>query len=153
MATSDIIQYLSGAAADVGTSSRRIVETFIGGSTVDVSTIAAGDWVAFQPAATDGLEAITVIKAGTAAAGNPFVCGVALEACDTVGARVKVCVRGYVADANVATGTAAGPLVVDAAAGRAEAAVAADHTAPPCGVSLAVASGDQADVFVIGNFR
>ena len=44
-------------------------------------------------------------------------------------------------------------LAIDAAAGRAEAAVAADHTAPPCGVSLAVASGDQADVFVIGNFR
>lgn len=153
MATSDIIQYLSGAAADVGTSSRRIVETFLCGSTVVGTPIAVGDWVQFEPAATDGLETVTVIKAGTAAAGNPFVCGVALEACTEIGARVQVCIRGYVADANVASTTAAGPLVVDAAAGRAEAAVAADHTAPPCGISLATAADNKADVIVVGNFR
>lgn len=153
MATSDLIQYLSGAAADVGTSSRRIVETFLGGSTVDVTTIAAGDWVQFEPAATDGLEPITIIKAATNAAGNPLVCGVALEACTEVGARVKVCVRGYVADANVATSVAAGPLAIDAAAGRAEAYDATNHTAPVCGVSLATASGNKADVIVCGTYR
>ena len=118
-----------------------------------MTTIAAGDWVQFEPAATDGLEPITIIKAATNAAGNPLVCGVALEACTEVGARVKVCVRGYVADANVATSVAAGPLAIDAAAGRAEAYDATNHTAPVCGVSLATASGNKADVIVCGTYR
>tara|TARA_R110002020_G_scaffold152271_1_gene330033 strand:- start:7134 stop:7595 length:462 start_codon:yes stop_codon:yes gene_type:complete len=153
MATSDLVNYLDGKAADVGTSNRRIVETFLCGSTAVGTPIAAGDWVAFEAAATDGLEPITVIKAGTASLGNSLVCGVALEAGTAVGARIQVVTRGYVADANVASTTAAGPLVVDGAAGRAEAAVAADHTAPPCGASLATASGNKADVIVYSNFR
>jgi hypothetical protein len=153
MATSDIVQYLSGAAADVGTSSRRIVETFLCGSTVVGTPIVVGDWVQFEPAATDGLESITVIKAAANAAGNPLVCGVAIEASGAVGDRIKVVTRGYVADANVASTTAAGPLAIDAAAGRAEAYDATNHTAPVCGVSLATAAGNKADVIVCGTFR
>lgn len=153
MATSDLVNYLDGKAADVGTSNRRIVETFLCGSTAVGTPIAAGDWVAFEAAATDGLESITVIKAGLNAAGNPLVCGVALEAGTAVGARIQVVTRGYVADAAVTTGVPAGSLAVDASAGRAEQYDTTNHSAPVCGVSLATASGNKADVIVCGTFR
>ena len=153
MATSDIIQYLSGAAADVGTSARRVVETFLCGSNAVGTPIAAGDWVAFEPAATDGLESITVIKAATNAAGNPLVCGVALEAGTAVGQRIKVVTRGYVADAAVTSSVPAGPLAVDASAGRAEQYDTTNHSAPVCGISLAEAADNKADVIVCGTFR
>jgi len=155
MATSDIIQYLSGQASDHDTSSRRIVETFLCGSTVVGTPIAAGDWVQFEVAATDGLEPITVVEAGSTAAGNGLVCGVALEAGTVVGARIKVCIRGFVASANVAdaVGAAGVPVIVDGGSGRAEAAVAADHTAPPCGITLSTPSSNTAAVLVYSNFR
>tara|TARA_R100001463_G_scaffold4434_1_gene16620 strand:+ start:2797 stop:3261 length:465 start_codon:yes stop_codon:yes gene_type:complete len=151
MATSDNIQYLSAAAGDVNTSSRRVVETYLCGSTVTAGgVIAAGDWVQFETAATDGIEGITVIKAGTASLGNALVAGVALEAGTVVGARIKVVIRGYVADANVATAVTAGTaLTVDTPAGRGVAAVAADHT-HTCGVAVGNAAANKCDVIVFG---
>ena len=151
MATSDNVQYLSAAAGDVNTSARRVVETYLCGSNVAGTNIAVGDWVQFELAADAGIEGITVIKAGTAALGNPLVAGVALEAGTVVGARIKVCIRGFVSAANVADAVTAGTaLTIDAAAGRGVAAVAADHT-HTCGVALtAGTAANTADVIVFG---
>ena len=148
------LQYLEKTSEDVfGTSidipsalSRRTVETFLAGA-----AIVAGDWVALDISESDSARAIQVVQATTAAGGNSLVIGVALEAAAAAGDKIEVVTRGYVEGANVTAATAAGAsLVVDATAGRADAAVAAD-IAPPCGVTLEVAGGSNtADVYVYG---
>lgn len=158
MATSTLIQYLetvdavTGAQLGPSPSNRRQIETFIAGGTV-----AVGDWVALDATKTGATKAVTVIKAGAAANGNPLVVGVCIGSAEstgalTVGSSVNVVVAGYVASANTNGAPAAGqPLVVQTVAGAADAA-GAGITAPPCGAVLADLGGGKAEVLVYKQF-
>ena len=148
MATSTLIQFLdAGEGAD--TSNRSQVETFFAGG-----TIAAGDWVQLDTGKTGADRVLYVITDDNSYAnGNGLIVGVALTNA-AANEQVRVVVAGYAAGANVANAVAAAgvPLIVDnTAAGRAVATAAAD-TASSCGVSLAAAAGDRADVWVYKQF-
>lgn len=148
MATSTMIQFLdAGEGSD--TSNRSQTETFFAGG-----AIIAGDWVQFDTSKTGADRVLYVVQdANTFALGNGLIAGVALNGA-SAGEQVRVVVAGYAAGANVANAVAAAgvPLVVDnTAAGRAVAYDAAD-TAPACGVSLAAAAGNKADVWVYKQF-
>ncbi|MGA1631417.1 MAG: hypothetical protein ACO4BU_04865 [Phycisphaerales bacterium] len=148
MATSTLIQFLaSGELGD--TSNRRQVETFIANG-----TIAAGDWVQLDTAASGADRCLYVIEATAAfATGNPLVVGVALAGAVT-GENVRVVVAGYAEGASVANAVnAAGiALVVDNTAAGQAVAIAAADVAPACGVALEAAAANRADVWVLKNF-
>jgi hypothetical protein len=112
--------------------------------------VSAGDFVCLDLAQADSARAITVVVAGIIALGNALTVGVALED-GTAGTQIDVCTRGYVENAAVATGTAAGTPIVTAVGvpGRARAYVAAD-IAPASGVVLTLAAGNVADVYLFG---
>jgi hypothetical protein len=148
MATSTIIQFLA-EGEEAATSHRRQIETFIAGG-----TIAAGDWVQFDTAASDADRVLKVIEATAAfATGNPLVVGVALAGAAS-GEQVRVVVAGYVEGASVANAVAAPgtALVVDNTAAGQAVAIAAADTAPACGVALEAAAGNRADVWVYKQF-
>lgn len=128
-------------AVDQDQMARSDYQIFIAGG-----AIAAGDWVALDLTKTGSNRALYVTTAAAVTDGNSRVIGVAPDAAAS-GARVRVCVAGYVENARVTTGVAAGvPLTVDTTAGRADLAVAADtHW---CGVTLEIAASNLADVFV-----
>ena len=161
MATATTIQYLDDTAKDefgatvqigAGTSNRSQVETFVLGGTVVL-----GDWVSLDTAPTGATKALTVIRAGAAANGNPLVIGVVLSSAETSGALtagslVNVVIAGYCASANTNGAPVAGqPLVVQTVAGDADAA-GAGITAPPCGAVLADLGGGKAEVLVYKQF-
>lgn len=157
MADSTLIQYLV-EGSDASVSNRRQIETFL-----CESTIVKGDWVSFDVLKTGADKVIFVEQAPSSASGT-FVCGVAIE--DAAGtadapARVRVVVRGYVADANVQTGVAAGlALAMSSTAGRVKnAAYIADGSgasAAPlpteCGVALTTSVDNKAEVWVYKRF-
>lgn len=147
MATSTLIQFLQpgeGAA----TSNRSQVETFFAGG-----TIAKGDFVSLDGSKTGADKALYVVvvdtSGGAVALGVPTV-GVALAAA-TAGQKVDVVIGGYVAEANVATGTAAGvALALDTTtSGRAVAADAANCNL--AAISLSVAASNKAEAMVLRN--
>jgi len=161
MATSTLVQYLEttqnlagGGTTPVGasTSNRSQVETFIAGGTV-----ALGDWVSLSTVPAGASKAVTIIRAGAAANGNPLVIGVVLSSAETSGALtagslVNVVIAGYCASANTNGAPVAGqPLVVQTVAGDADAA-GAGITAPPCGAVLADLGGGKAEVLVYKQF-
>ena len=146
MATSNILQSLD-AGQSAGTSARSSLETFVAGG-----TIVAGDWVMMDLSQSGADKALYVVQASTA--GNGLVRGVA-KAAAAAGEQVDVVVAGYVAAANVATGTAAGvPLAIGATAGRAGQATvdatggAAEPVPGICGTCLTLAAGNVAEVLV-----
>jgi hypothetical protein len=159
MATNTNIQFLApGEAGD--TSNRRQVETYLvknengSGTTI---TINAGDWVQFDTGESGADRVLFIRQAASGVAIGSSAFGVALDTISipepsVAGASVteqcRVAVAGYVADAAVATGTAAqAPLSCDGAtAGRAEAADAANVVI--CGVCLDTAAANRAPVFV-----
>ena len=158
MATSTLIQYLGqsqvtglGSTVPVGASAsnRSQTETFIAGG-----TIAKGDFVSLDTSKSGASKALFVVtvdtSGGAVALGVPTV-GVALAAA-SAGQEVDVCIAGYCAQANVATGTAAGvALSVDTtASGRGVAADAANVNI--CGICLTLAASNQAEVMVIKQF-
>lgn len=148
MATSTLIQFLGpGEAGD--TSNRSQVETFLASS-----AIAKGDWVSLdtsKPGADRCLYVGVIDTSGGAVALGVPVIGVALEAASIDG-EVRVVIAGYVAQANIATGTAAGiALALDTTtSGRAVAADAANVNL--AGVSLAVAALNSAPCMVLKKF-
>jgi hypothetical protein len=148
MATSTLIQFLGpGEAGD--TSNRSQVETFLASS-----AIAKGDWVSLdtsKPGADRCLYVGVIDTSGGAVALGVPVIGVALEAASIDG-EVRVVIAGYVAQANIATGTAAGiALALDTTtSGRAVAADAANVNL--AGVSLAVAASNSAPCMVLKKF-
>jgi len=147
MATSTLIQFL--AAGEGGdTSNRRQIETFYANG-----TIAAGDWVMLDASKTGADRALYVIEATAVANGNALVIGVATEAA-AAGGQVRVVISGYAEGASVANAVAAAnvPLVVDNTAAGQAVAIAAGDLAPACGVSLAAAAGNKADVWVFKRF-
>jgi hypothetical protein len=165
MATSTLIQRLDTNALVTSTtvpggydlistpdvSNRRQIETFIAGATVIV-----GDWVQFDTSKTGAERVLTVIQAAAVATGNPLVVGVVLNSAETTGAltagsRVNVVIGGYVEGVNVDGAVVAGsPLTVDAIAGSANVAVAADVAV--CGVALEADVANKAAVWVYKQF-
>lgn len=152
---------VDGTAVDIPTAlDRRTEQVFLTGAGVapGATAIAVGDWVALDASgSTDSARAISVVKAAAVGNGNTLVVGVALEAADSEGAKIKVVTRGYVERANVLGGTTLGTaLVVDTTAGQAQ-AIAAGDLAPACGVALEAApavgpDADTCDVYVYSNF-
>ena len=148
MATSTLIQFLGpGEAGD--TSNRSQVETFLASS-----AIAKGDWVSLDPSKSGADRCLYVGVIDTSAGAVPLgvpVIGVALEAASIDG-QVRVVIAGYVAQANVASLTAAGiALALDTTtSGRAVAADAANVNL--AGVSLAAAAGNIAPCMVLKKF-
>ena len=162
MATSTLIQFLeSGEGAK--TSHRRQTESFLitlanGGGAPATISIAPGTWVSFDATKAAADKMLYVRPSGTTpAAGSTHVVGVVAEGADalidaggTLDVRIEVVISGYVQEAAVTTGVAAGAaLVVDTTAGRADAAAAGEI---PCGVALTLAAGNVAEVLVIKNF-
>jgi len=165
MATSTLIQKLDATAFESSktvpgsytavttpdVSNRRQVETFIAGATV-----IPGDWMQFDTSATGAARVLTVIQATAVATGNPLVCGVLLGSAETdgsltVGSKVNVVVGGYVEGVNVDGAVVAGsPLTVDAIAGSANVAVAADVAI--CGVALEADVANKAACWVYKQF-
>lgn len=152
MATNTLLQYLqaddgSGVALGVTPSNRRQVERFIASS-----AISAGDIVALDISKTaDGDKSLFVVKADTSAGATTLTIGVALEDA-AANEDLNVVIRGFVKDANVATGGAIGDRIVGSStAGRAT-QYAASSSQAILGYQLAAASGNKADVFVIKQF-
>jgi hypothetical protein len=147
MATSTLVQRLE--AGETGVSNRSQTETFLAGG-----TISAGDFVSLDRSKTGADKALYVVvqdtSGGAVALGVPTV-GVALASADAE-EKVQVCIGGYCAKANVATGTAAGAaLALDTTtSGRAVAADAANVNI--AGVCLTLAASNSAEVMVIKQF-
>jgi len=152
MATNTLLQKLDGEADGFGstTTNRQQVEVFLA-----ASAITAGQWVSFDVTKTGADKVLYVgvidTSGGAIALGVPVI-GVALEAAAAAGAQVRVVVAGYVKEANVATGTAAGvALALDTTtSGRAVAADAANVNL--AGISLAVAASNTAPCLVLKKF-
>lgn len=106
MATNTLLQYLqaddgSGVALGVTPSNRRQVERFIASS-----AISAGDIVALDISKTaDGDKSLFVVQADTGDGLTTLTIGVALEDA-AANEDLNVVIRGFVKDANVATGGA-----------------------------------------------
>ena len=120
MATNTLLQYLqaddgSGVALGVTPSNRRQVERFIASS-----AISAGDIVALDISKTaDGDKSLFVVQADTGDGLTTLTIGVALEDA-AANEDLNVVIRGFVKDANVATGGAIGDRIVGSnTAGRA----------------------------------
>ena len=153
MATSTLLQYLeptdgSGAALGVTPSNRRQVERFIAADVID-----AGDIVCLDITKTaDGDKSLYVTKANTSSGDTTLTIGVALEAAAAAGDALNVVIRGFVKDANVATGGGIGDRIVGSStAGRAT-QYASSSSQAILGYQLAAASGNKCDVFVIKQF-
>ncbi len=148
MATSTLIQFL-GPGESQNTVNRSLKETFLAGG-----TIAVGDLIALDTSKTGADRCLYVgvidTSGGAVALGVPVI-GVALESASIDG-EVRVVIAGYVAQANIATGTAAGiALSLDTTtSGRAVAADAANVNL--AGVSLAVAASNSAPCMVLKKF-
>lgn len=153
MATSTLIQYLEGTAAD-GTAldgtqmHRRQVETFLSGA-----AIVAGNVVMFDVSKTHALRSLYVVAAGVVATGNPLAIGVALNTVTGAGEKVQTIISGYAEDVKCAAGVAAGhPLsAAQAAIGEVDTRVAAD-TAQAFGVALEAVAGASVDMIVFKQF-
>ena len=148
MATSTLIQLLEpGQAGDISNRSQR--ETFLASS-----AISSGDWVSFDVTKTGADKVLYVgvidTSGGAIALGVPVI-GVATQNA-AIGDQVEVVVGGYVGNANIATGTAAGIAVAldTTTSGRAVAADAANVNI--AGISLAVAASNSAPCMVIKQF-
>lgn len=147
MATSTLIQRLE--AGETGVSNRSQTETFLASS-----AITAGDFVSLDVSKTGADKALYVgvvdTSGGAIALGVPTV-GVALQSV-AIGEKVEVCVAGYCAKANVATGTAASvALALDTTtSGRAVAADAANVNI--AAVCLTLAASNSAEVMVLKRF-
>jgi hypothetical protein len=165
MATATILQSLNtdadfGSVSAVGASDRRQVETFIA-----KETLAVGDWVAFDYAATAASDVtLGVFKAdgNSSPVRTPF--GVVLRSAEpsgtlTSGSRVEVVISGvvnaFVSD-NAGAGLAIGTLLqITNTAGLADLASAASAQ-PICGILAetvgAGAGNTQKRVVVLKNF-
>jgi hypothetical protein len=145
MATSTLVQYLQPGEAG-NTMNRSQVETFFAGG-----TIAKGDFVSLDGSKTGADKALYVVvvdtSGGAVALGVPTV-GVALAAA-TAGQRVDVVVSGYVAEANIATGVAAGVAVSldTTTSGRATTADAANVNISA--ICLSLAASNKAEAMVL----
>ena len=150
MATSNLIQYLQpGEAGD--TSYRGQVETFL-----TTTAVVAGDWLAFDASQTGANKTLFVVPT-PAAAGRGNVVGVALAPVTgtaSAPAKVSAVIKGYIAVAKVAAGTAANAsLTTYATAGTTVTYATGTHTGTgPCGVAFTAEAGGFSECFVFGRF-
>lgn len=115
---------------------------------IATGTITALDAVQLDNSQTGDYRFSGVKQAATAAAGNPFACGVALNSA-VAGESVRVQVLGPLSNVN-SVGLSAGSMcVVDAVAGRVEVAVAADHTCKPLAVALGATSSNLTELYLL----
>lgn len=148
MPSNDMIRRVTADTAAAGQAGPfQVVETFLCSA-----AIAKGDFVALDTDKTHQHRVQYVEQAGTNAAGNGLVIGVALDTTTAADQKVRVCVRGYCEGVNVHTSTAAGSgLVVAGTAGRGDVYAAGTHTAAtPIAVALEADTANVADVFVFG---
>ena len=153
MATNTLLQYLQsddgdGVALGVTPSNRRQVERFIASA-----AIAAGDVVCLDITKTaDGDKSLFVTKADTGSGDTTLTIGVALDAATAANDEINVVIRGFVKDANVATGGAIGDRIIGSnTAGRAT-QYSASSSQAILGYQLAAASGNKADVWIIKQY-
>lgn len=143
---SESIQHIN--PGESGVTARSTYRTFLAGG-----AIVKGDFVGFDTSKTNADRCLYVVQAaGVATVGNKNVVGVAVEAAAAAGARVKVCIAGYVEGANVDGATAAGsPLIGPiGTAGRAALEVPGTTTGRVIGVALEADTSNAADIFLFG---
>jgi len=160
MADSTLIQFLGGTdgASPSGStetdSNRRQTETFLAGG-----AITKGDWVSLDTSKT-GSDKVLYVTQAPATASDARCIGVA-DNTAAAGEQVKVVIAGYVAAANVVTGTGIGQaLTPNGTAGRVGPAeyigngsgAAAVRIPTVCGVTLTLAAGNIAEVMVKKQF-
>lgn len=153
MATSTLLQKLyaadeSGVGEDsVLVSNRRQVETFFASE-----AISDGDLVCLDISKTsDGDKMSYIKKLKTDAGATAVAIGIADEAIAS-GDSGRVVIKGFKADANIATGAAVGERFVGTStAGRGD-VLANTSTIPALGYVVTTASGNQADVIVLKQF-
>ena len=150
---SNTVQALTAKDRSTGTSSvsasdRRTIIAFKAGA-----AIAAKNAVAFDLSATGADRVITVVNSDNATASTAQPIGFSLDAATAAGDVVRVVVKGYVEGAAVddAVSVAGTTLNSGGDAGRAIAYGAANEQAP-FAQALEAASGDTADVWVLGLF-
>jgi len=153
MATNTLLQKLyaadeSGVGEDsVLVSNRRQVETFVASE-----DITDGDIVCLDISKTDdGEKMLYIKKADTSAGATTLTIGVADEDIDQDKSG-RVVIKGFKADANVATGGATGDRIVGSSTGGRATQYAASSTQAILGYQLEAASGNQADVYIIKQF-
>ena len=153
MATSTLLQKLFAAdESSVGedsvlVSNRRQVETFIASE-----AISDGDFVCLDLAkSTDGEKCLYIKKLNSGAGATVLAIGVADEdiAADDDG---RVVIKGFKADANVATGGATGDRICGSSTGGRATQYAASQTQVIIGYQLEAASGNAADVIIVKQF-
>ena len=150
---SNTVQALDAKDRSTGTSSisasdRQTVITFYGNST----SIAVGDFVCFDTTKTGADRVVYVVEANSGANATQQPIGVALDACATVGDRVRVVVKGYVEGANLASDVTTG-LLLDSSATDGRAGVYLEtHGRAAMGQALEADTANVADVWVFGLF-
>ena len=93
-----------------------------------------------------------VTKADTGSGDTTLTIGVALDAATAANDEINVVIRGFVKDANVATGGAIGDRIIGSnTAGRAT-QYSASSSQAILGYQLAAASGNKADVWIIKQY-
>ena len=150
---SNTIQALNAKDRSTGTSSisasdRRTVITFYGSS----ASIAAGDFVCFDTTKTGADRVVYVTEADSDANATQQAIGVSLDACATVGDRVRVVVKGYVEGANVHADTTTG-LLLDSSSVAGQAGLWLEsHGRGAIAQALEADTANVADVWVFGLF-
>jgi hypothetical protein len=163
MAGSTLLQKLDGGS-DFGasTSNRRQVEIFLA-----EGVITSGDWVSWDVSQTGADKALYIVQTPAEALATDSdgrVVGVALETATGTAvspASVRVCIAGYVASANVVTGTGVGmeltPTTTAGRLGPAEyiadgSGAVAYSVRATFGVCLTLAAANTAEVMVFKKF-
>mgnify|MGYP003131873259 CR=1 FL=1 len=154
MATNTLIQKLfasdeSGVGEDsIKVSNRQELETFFASE-----AIADGDLVCLDISKTsDGDKMSYVKKLKTDAGLTAVAIGIADQAAIEAGDQIRVVIKGFKANANVATGAAVGERIVGTAtAGRGD-VLANSSTLPALAYVITEAAANVADVMVIKQF-
>lgn len=153
MATNTLIQKLfasdeSGVGEDTVTASnRRETETFFASE-----SISDGDLVCLDISKTSDGDKMSYVKKLDVSAGLTAVAiGVADQDASANG-RIVVVIKGFKADANIATGAAVGERFIGTStAGRGD-VLANTSTIPALGYVVTEAAANQADVYIIKQF-
>ena len=154
MATNTLIQKLfasdeSGVGEDsIKVSNRQELETFFASE-----NISNGDAVCLDISKTsDGDKMSYVKKLKTDAGVTAVAIGIADQAAIEAGDQIRVVIKGFKANANVATGAAVGERIVGTAtAGRGD-VLANSSTLPALAYVITEAAANVADVMVIKQF-
>lgn len=146
MAKNTILQSLNDSdnVADLNSSNRRQVQTFIAGA-----AISANDAVALDLSESDDSDkALKVILLDTDASTSQIFVGIALEAAAAAGDNVQVCISGL-CEGNVNGSAVANSMLVAGATGGRLAIAHATNNAQLCAICTEADSTNVATVFVL----